>query len=128
MNFIFKIFIIIFFIKKRFDFYDKNPVKPDNQFLELCKFTNYEPISYAQPKYTEEEAMQDFLTLILSNKKLAELFLFDNKSFSKEEYQKTLDSSYEQIEKAKKDLSGMTSTQVSLPFIAQVNTSSYTPV
>lgn len=75
-------------LKKRFEFYDKNPSKPDNQFLELCKFTNYEPISFAQPKYNEEEAMQDFITLILSNKNLAKLLLLDEKSFTKEETQK----------------------------------------
>lgn len=88
--------------KKRFDFYDKNPVKPDNQFLELCKFTNYEPISYARPKYTEE-AMQDFITLILSNKNLAKLLLLNDKSFTKEECQKTfLDELNNNPELAKK--------------------------
>jgi len=33
--------------KHYFDYYKKNPQKPDNQFLELCSLTKYAPICYA---------------------------------------------------------------------------------
>jgi hypothetical protein len=35
-------------LKTRFKFYDANPDKPDNQFLELCAFTNYTPTLYSR--------------------------------------------------------------------------------
>lgn len=74
-------------LKKRFDFYDNNPNKPDNQFLELCQFTNYEPVSFAKPKYTEDDAKYDFLQLMLSTPKLSQLLRTD-KNFTEEETQK----------------------------------------
>ena len=36
-------------LKARFALYDKNPNTPDNQFLELCDFTNYIPEVYNGP-------------------------------------------------------------------------------
>lgn len=57
-------------LKRMLDFYAKNPNKPDNQFLELCSFTNYQPISYAKPTQSKEDMMGNLFGMFLSNPKL----------------------------------------------------------
>ena len=57
-------------LKRRFNFYNQNPTKPDNQFLELCSFTNYQPISYAKPSQSKENMMGNLFGMFLSNPKL----------------------------------------------------------
>lgn len=57
-------------LKRMLDFYTKNPNKPDNQFLELCSFTNYQPISYAKPTQSKEDMMGNLFGMFLSNPKL----------------------------------------------------------
>lgn len=57
-------------LKRMLNFYAKNPNKPDNQFLELCSFTNYQPISYAKPDQSKEDMMGNLFGMFLSNPKL----------------------------------------------------------
>lgn len=57
-------------LKRRIAFYDKNPNKPDNQFLELCSFTNYQPISYAPPAQSKEDIIGNLFGMFLTNPKL----------------------------------------------------------
>ena len=57
-------------LKRRLDFYNKNPNKPDNQFLELCSFTNYQPISYAPPAQSKEDIIGNLFGMFLTNPKL----------------------------------------------------------
>ena len=57
-------------LKRRLAFYDKNPNKPDNQFLELCSFTNYQPISYAPPAQSKEDIIGNLFGMFLTNPKL----------------------------------------------------------
>lgn len=47
----------------RFGFYQRNPNKPDNQFLELCAFTNYVPTLFGQSRSTtgSNEKFSQFL-------------------------------------------------------------------
>lgn len=61
-------------LRKRFDFYTQNPNKPDNQFLELCSLTNYEPISYAIPSQSKEDMIGNLFGMILANPKLIQTF------------------------------------------------------
>lgn len=65
-------------LKKRFDFYTKNPGKPDNQFLELCSFTNYLPTIYAKPVQSKEDVMANLFGTILSNTKLIQAIFNDS--------------------------------------------------
>ena len=67
-------------LKKRFDFYTKNPTKPDNQFLELCSFTNYQPISYASPQPEKEDLIANLFSMFLSNPTLMKAFTDDSLS------------------------------------------------
>lgn len=52
-------------LKRRFDFYSQNPLKPDNQFLELCSFINYQPVSYAAPSQSKEDMIGNLFGMIL---------------------------------------------------------------
>lgn len=61
-------------LKKRFDFYNTNPTKPDNQFLELCSFTNYEPISYAKNTQSKEDMMGNLFGMLFTNPGLIKAF------------------------------------------------------
>ena len=61
-------------LKKRFDFYAKNPTKPDNQFLGLCSFTNYQPISYSTPLPSREDMIASLFNMLLSNPTLTRAF------------------------------------------------------
>jgi hypothetical protein len=51
-------------LKKRFNYYALNASKPDNQFLELCNFTNYEPITYAKPQNNDSAVTNTLLSLL----------------------------------------------------------------
>lgn len=73
-------------LKRRFDFYNKNPNKPDNQFLELCSFTNYEPISYTAPSQSKEDMIGNLFGMLLTNPKLIQAFT-DNTLSSDEQNQ-----------------------------------------
>lgn len=57
-------------LKLRFDFYAKNPDKPDNQFLELCSFTSFTPSVYEHSAPTNQEALGDLLMLLINNPNL----------------------------------------------------------
>ncbi len=72
-------------LKRMFDFYEKNPVKPDNQFLELCSFTNYVPTIFGKDDSAEKKIVSDLLTMILTNPKMLQS-LTDN-SLSEEQQQ-----------------------------------------
>lgn len=72
-------------LKRRFDFYKNNPGKPDNQFLELCSFTNYMPTIYAKQESSKEELIANVLSMFLTNPAMIRA-ITDN-SLSKEEQQ-----------------------------------------
>lgn len=57
-------------LKKQFMFYEKNPDKPDNQFLELCSFTNYTPALFSASEKSKDELSADMFGVILSNPNL----------------------------------------------------------
>lgn len=75
-------------LKRMFEFYEKNPAKPDNQFLELCSFTNYVPTIFGKDDSAEQEVIANLFTMILTNPRMIKA-LTDN-SLSKEEQQQTL--------------------------------------
>ena len=72
-------------LKRMFDFYEKNPVKPDNQFLELCSFTNYVPTIFGKDDSAEKNLIAYLATMILTNPQMQRT-ITDN-SLSKEEQQ-----------------------------------------
>ncbi len=72
-------------LKRRFEFYANNPEKPDNQFLELCSFTNYMPTVYGKPNTSKQEMVANLFGLFLSNPKM--LQAITDKSLSKDEQQ-----------------------------------------
>jgi hypothetical protein len=74
-------------LKRVFEFYENNPAKPDNQFLELCAFTNYAPVRFAKNDSEKQEMIANLLTLFLTNPQMVKA-LTDN-SLSKEEQQLT---------------------------------------
>lgn len=57
-------------LKRMFDFYKNNPDKPDNQFLELCAFTNYIPTIFGKPDDTKQEMAANFFAMFLTNPEL----------------------------------------------------------
>lgn len=75
-------------LRRRFEFYEKNPDKPDNQFLELCSFTNYLPTTYAQPVVDKSEIIIKLLSMIFTNPNITAAFT--NSSLSEEEQQQIL--------------------------------------
>ena len=75
-------------LKRRFEFYNNNPNKPDNQFLELCSFTNYTPTVYGKPDTSKEEMVANIFSLFFSNPGMMKA-LTDN-SLSSEEQQQAL--------------------------------------
>ena len=80
--------------KKRFEFYAKNPNKPDNQFLELCSFTNYEPTTYERPSQEKAEIMGNLFGMLFSNPKLMQAF--SNNTLSSDEQNQII---YEELSK-----------------------------
>lgn len=54
-------------LKRTFEFYENNPTKPDNQFLELCSFTNYVPTIFGKGDSAKQEMIANLLTMFLSN-------------------------------------------------------------
>ena len=75
-------------LKRRFEFYAKTPEKPDNQFLELCSFTNYVPTIYGKPETGKQDFVAKLLTLFLSNPGM--LQALTDKSLSKEDQQQAI--------------------------------------
>jgi len=76
-------------LKRRFEFFEKNPQKPDNQFLELCSVTNYLPIMYSDPtKKANDEFITNMLTMVFSNPDM--LKALSNGSLSQEEQKEKL--------------------------------------
>ena len=75
-------------LKKRFDFYSKHPQKLDNQFLELCSFTNFVPKVYKQNGIDPHQVFIEMLTIFMSNPTLMNS-LSDN-SLSPDEQQNFL--------------------------------------
>lgn len=72
-------------LKRTFDFYERNPGKPDNQFLELCSFTNYMPTIYGKPDTSKQDMVASLFTLFLSNPALMQAIT--DSSLTKEEQQ-----------------------------------------
>ena len=60
-------------LKRRFEFYNANPNKPDNQFLELCSFTNYTPTIYSEDTSQKEDVIAELLSIIFENPNLINL-------------------------------------------------------
>lgn len=54
-------------LKRMFEFYEKNPDKPDNQFLELCSFTNYIPTIFGKADPAKQEMVANLFSIILTN-------------------------------------------------------------
>lgn len=73
-------------LKRRFEFYEKSPNKPDNQFLELCSFTNYIPTLYGKPETPKEELLANIFTLFFTNPGMMKA-LTDNSLSEKEQQQ-----------------------------------------
>ena len=59
----------------RFGFYQRNPNKPDNQFLELCAFTNYVPTLFGQKADPQQEVMKNFLNFCCTQPTLLQQML-----------------------------------------------------
>lgn len=59
-------------LKKHFDFYRAHPNKPDNQFLELCSFTNYVPTIYGKPPVSKEDVFSNLFASLISSPTLRE--------------------------------------------------------
>lgn len=91
-------------LKKRFDFYNKNPNKPDNQFLELCSFTNYEPTIYASPSQSKEDMLANIFSMFLTNPKLFKA-ITDNTLTSDEQSQMIFEEFGKDPESAKNFIS-----------------------
>ncbi len=72
-------------LKRMFEFYEKNPAKPDNQFLELCAFTNYVPTIFGKDDSAKQETIANLFTLLLTNPQMLKA-ITDN-SLSTEEQQ-----------------------------------------
>lgn len=75
-------------LKRRFEFYSKDPKKPDNQFLELCSFTNYIPTIYGKPDTSRQEMIANLFSLFLSNPQMVRAMT--DTSLSQKEQQQTL--------------------------------------
>ena len=75
-------------LKRRFEFYSNNPEKPDNQFLELCSFTNYMPTVYGKADTSKQEMIANLFSLFFSNPQM--LHALTDKSLSQEEQQHIL--------------------------------------
>ncbi len=75
-------------LKRNFEFYEKNPLKPDNQFLELCSLTNYAPTVYAKADTSKQEMVANLFSLFFSNPQM--LHALTDQSLSQEEQQQIL--------------------------------------
>lgn len=74
-------------LKRTFEFYKKNPDKPDNQFLELCSFTNYVPTIFGNDDSAKQEMVANLFSMFLTNPRMLKA-ITDN-SLSTEEQQQT---------------------------------------
>lgn len=72
-------------LQRRFEFYSKNPNKPDNQFLELSSLTNYVPTYYPKPNNDKAEMIANTITFCLSKPKMMQALT--DSSLSEEEQQ-----------------------------------------
>ncbi len=72
-------------LKRMFDFYEKNPSKPDNQFQELCSFTNYIPTIFGKDNSAEKEVIANLFTMVLTNPRM--LAALTDNSLSREQQQ-----------------------------------------
>lgn len=78
-------------LKKRFEFYNNNPEKPDNQFLELCSFINYTPNVYKRTSSesdTKAEILHSLISFLFKNPALLNAIL--DKNTDSKEKQKAL--------------------------------------
>lgn len=75
-------------LKRSFEFYERNPGKPDNQFLELCSFTNYMPTIYCKNEPSSEELIANIFAMFFSNPSM--LHTLTDNSLTKEEQQQAL--------------------------------------
>lgn len=73
-------------LKRTFEFYEKHPDKPDNQFLELCSFTNYMPTIFSKSDSTKQEMIANLITMFLTNPKM--LNAITDNSLNQEEQQR----------------------------------------
>lgn len=75
-------------LKKQFEFYKHHPGKPDNQFLELCSFTNYVPTIYGKPPASKEDVFSGLMAAFISSPALMELL--SDSSINDEERQRAI--------------------------------------
>ena len=75
-------------LKKQFEFYKNHPNKPDNQFLELCSFTNYVPTIYGKPSVSKEDVFASLMAAFISSPALMEIL--SNNTLSEEEQQRAM--------------------------------------
>lgn len=54
-------------LKARFSFYESHPGKPDNQFLELCEFTDFIPETFKQRKSARPRGADQFTSFVLKH-------------------------------------------------------------
>ena len=74
-------------LKRMFEFYENNPLKPDNQFLELCSFTNYVPTIFGKDNSAKQEMITSLFAMILSNPRMMKAIT--DSSLNTEEQQQT---------------------------------------
>ena len=66
-------------LKRRFSFYDANPQKADNQFLELCTFTQFCPSVFNfEKKKSEKEVLGDIIRFFLGHPHLLQICIDPN--------------------------------------------------
>lgn len=73
-------------LKRIFEFYEKHPDKPDNQFMELCSFTNYVPTIFGKPNAATQEMIANLIAMFITNPKM--LYAITDDSLSEEEQQR----------------------------------------
>ena len=72
-------------LKKRFSFYDHNPQKVDNQFLELCEFTNFVPDVFKNKTDNEKASKIKLLQLLFSKPDLITKIMSDDSDEDKQQ-------------------------------------------
>ena len=98
-------------LKRMFEFYENNPAKPDNQFLELCAFTNYVPIMFGKDDSAKQEMLANLLTLFLTNPKMVKA-ITDNSLSTEEQQQTFLEELVKNPDEAKQIIQALLKTGV----------------
>lgn len=87
-------------LKRLFEFYKNNPLKPDNQFLELCSFTNYAPTTFGKLDSTKQEVAASLFAMFLTNPEILKA-VTDNSVNTEEQQQAFLKELGKHPDKAK---------------------------